>query len=164
MDLNITSELTQKFLKSGSTDSGLNLPAILIHMGRDHGIPSYGAWRQRCGLAKPANFEDLAKNIRDPEFLIPRLQKIYQSVDDLDLFLMGLAEIPTTGALVGPTFACILGLQFQRIRRSDRFWYENFFFPSLFTEGKIQNSVKFKIQSNSKWKKFNFKTRISSIF
>jgi peroxidase len=136
VDLNITSELTHKFLKGAPGETGFNLPAIIIHMGRDHGTPSYGAWRERCGLTKPANFDDLAKYIRDPDVLIPRLQKFYQSVDDLDLFLMGLAEVPAHGALVGPTFACILGLQFQRIRRSDRFWYENFFFPSSFTEGK----------------------------
>ncbi len=40
-------------------------------------------------------------------------------------FLGGLAETPLHGGLVGPTFACVIGIQFRNLRKCDRFWYES---------------------------------------
>ena len=53
---------------------------------------------------------------------VARLQALYNSVDDVDVFIGGILEPPTTGSLLGPTFLCIIGDQFQRIR-----FVENFF-------------------------------------
>ena len=33
-------------------------------------------------------------------------------------------EIPVKNGILGPTFSCILGTQFRRLRQGDRFWYE----------------------------------------
>ena len=49
----------------------------------------------------------------------------YVSFNDFNLFSGGLAETPLHGGLVGPTFACIIGIQFRNLRKCDRFWYEN---------------------------------------
>lgn len=51
---------------------------------------------------------------------------------DIDLLTGGLAEKPLSGGLVGPTFACLFGRQFNALRRGDRFWYENDMPPSSF--------------------------------
>ncbi|KAH7969921.1 hypothetical protein HPB52_022632 [Rhipicephalus sanguineus] len=37
------------------------------------------------------------------------------------------------GAMIGPTFACIIARQFSNLRRGDRFWFENPGLPSSFT-------------------------------
>ena len=46
------------------------------------------------------------------------------SVDDIDVFIGGILEPPTDGSILGPTFLCVIGDQFQRIRTGDRLWYE----------------------------------------
>ena len=58
-----------------------------------------------------------------------------QNVDDIDLFVGGLAERPLSGAVVGPTFGCLLGQQFQILKKGDRFWYENNIPPSAYSKG-----------------------------
>ena len=62
---------------------------------------------------------------------------LHRDVRDIDLFTGGLSERPMSGALVGPTFACLLGRQFNFLRRGDRFWYENDMPPSAFTREQL---------------------------
>lgn len=46
---------------------------------------------------------------------------------NIDLFVGGVAEKRYDEALVGPTFSCIMGEQFRRIRDGDRFWFVRIF-------------------------------------
>ena len=64
----------------------------------------------------------------------------FQHVDDIDLFVGGLAERPLSGAVVGPTFGCLLGQQFQILKKGDRFWFENNIPPSAYSKG-MQYSI-----------------------
>lgn len=84
------------------------------------GIPSYNNYRALCNLKRATTFEDLAREI--PMEVIQRLKTIYATVDDIDLFPGGMSERPLQGGIVGPTFGCIIAIQFRQLRKCDRFW------------------------------------------
>jgi len=124
MDQFITHEVTNHlFEEKIKPFSGLDLAALNIQRGRDHGIRPYNDYRAICNLKKAQTWEDLSREIT-PE-VIARLRQTYEHVDDIDLFPGGLAETSLHGGLVGPTFACIISMQFRQLRKCDRFWYEN---------------------------------------
>uniref|UniRef100_A0A915P484 Peroxidase n=1 Tax=Meloidogyne floridensis TaxID=298350 RepID=A0A915P484_9BILA len=124
-------EFRDKFMR-GPDKYGVDLAAMIIQMGRDHGLDSFTSWRKLCGLSRPTSFTELP-DIFLPESPFVEFKSIYLHVDDIDLFVGGLAERPLPGAFLGPTFSCIIERQFERLRHGDRFWYENFFEPSAFT-------------------------------
>ena len=64
------------------------------------------------------------------------LRELYSSVDEIDLFVAAVAEKPLPGALLGQTFVCLVGDQFARLRRGDRFYYEEGGQPSSFSPRK----------------------------
>ena len=68
--------------------------------------------------------------------LVPRLQRLFGDISDIDLFLGGLMERPVEDALLGPTFQCLVGDQFKRLKFGDRFWFEESGQPNSFSEGK----------------------------
>nr|CAH7737940.1 unnamed protein product [Callosobruchus chinensis] len=47
---------------------GLDLVSLNIQRGRDHGLPGYVFWRERCGFKKPAHFDDL-ESFMDSDFV-----------------------------------------------------------------------------------------------
>lgn len=63
------------------------------------------------------------------------LRRLYPSVEEVDLFPAAMAEAAAPGALLGPTFVCLVGDQFSRLRRGDRFYYEESGQPSTFSPG-----------------------------
>ncbi|CAD5209813.1 unnamed protein product [Bursaphelenchus okinawaensis] len=121
----------------GTTNMGLDLATMLIQMSRDHGIPSYTKWRDHCGLQSVNSFEELEKDIINPEILIPAMKRVFTSVHDVDLVILGLAEKPVRGAVLGPTLGCIVGKQFKKTKFGDRFWYENTIAPWGFSKAQL---------------------------
>uniref|UniRef100_A0A336LIY5 CSON007160 protein n=2 Tax=Culicoides sonorensis TaxID=179676 RepID=A0A336LIY5_CULSO len=124
LDQFVTGEVTNHLFEDRRVPfSGIDLVALNIQRGRDHGIPSYNNYRALCNLKRAQTWEDLNREI--PPEVITRLRRIYANVDDIDLFPGGMSERPLQGGLVGPTFACIIAIQFRQLRKCDRFWYEN---------------------------------------
>ncbi|XP_050420959.1 heme peroxidase 2 [Adelges cooleyi] len=123
LDQFITAEITNHLFENKKIPhSGVDLSALNVQRARDHAVPSYNALRVRCGLQRAIAWEDLTREM-SPD-VIARFKTIYASPDDIDLFPGGLSEYPVQGGLVGPTFACIIGLQFRHLKQCDRFWYE----------------------------------------
>lgn len=136
LDQFITGEVTNHLFEDRRIPfSGIDLIALNVGRARDHGIPSYNNYRALCNLKRARTFEDLGREI--PPEIISRLKRIYASVDDIDLFPGGMSERPLQGGLVGPTFACIIGIQFRQARKCDRFWYETDDPNLRFTEAQL---------------------------
>ena len=86
-------------LPGKSHQFGMDLVALNIQRGRDHGLPGYNAYREVCGLGRVDRFAALQDLI--PAKLVARLQLIYAHVDDIDLFVGGISEAAETESLLG---------------------------------------------------------------
>jgi peroxidase len=111
----------RNFLFGMPGSGGMDLASLNIQRGRDHGLPSYNDTREALGFDPITNFSEISS---DPS-VQTALQDAYGNVDDIDLWVGGLAEDHLTGALVGETFHEILTDQFVRLRDGDRFYFEN---------------------------------------
>jgi len=125
LDRFITSNLTNHLLPEPENlgSFGQDLMARNIQRGREHGLPGYTAYRAFCNLPDIPSFssEDRPSEISEENFAL--LANIYDCPAQIDLWVGGVAESFVTGGLVGPTFACIQGTQWQRLIFGDRFFF-----------------------------------------
>jgi peroxidase len=110
----------RNFLFGPPGAGGFDLASLNIQRGRDHGLADYNDTRAALGLPRVTSFSQITS---DPA-LAARLQSLYGSVNDVDLWVGGLAEDHARGANVGPTFQRTVADQFTRTRDGDRFWFE----------------------------------------
>ncbi|XP_067657302.1 peroxidase-like isoform X2 [Haliotis asinina] len=95
----------------------MDLVSLNINRGRDHGLPPYKAYKSFCSRL-------LGKAARWPTNLYAAMIRQYRNIGNVDLFSGGVSELPLPGAEVGPTFGCLIGLHFHRIKWGDRFWHQ----------------------------------------
>ncbi|NJL28758.1 MAG: hypothetical protein HC897_13140 [Thermoanaerobaculia bacterium] len=119
---NFLVDAVRNFLFGPPGAGGFDLASLNIQRGRDHGLPGYNQVRADYGLRRVRNFAEIN---RDP-VVQANLAAVYPSVDDVDVWVGGLAERHRPGALVGETWQRILAEQFERLRDGDRFWYESY--------------------------------------
>jgi hypothetical protein len=113
----------RNFLFGEPGQGGLDLASLNIQRGRDHGLADYNAVRKAYGLAPVTSFSQISS---DPD-VQHKLQSLYGSVDNIDLWVGLLSEDHVRGASVGQTAKAIVADQFQRLRDGDRFWYQRLF-------------------------------------
>ncbi len=113
----------RNFLFGPPGAGGLDLASLNVQRGRDHGLADYNAVRVAMGLPPATSWADITSD----EELQADLESLYGSVDDVDLWVGGLAEDHVAGGSLGETFRTILVDQFGRLRAGDRYWYQNQF-------------------------------------
>ncbi len=100
---------------------GLDLPALNIQRGRDHGIPDYNTLRQAYGLRKARDFADITE---DPE-VQEELKEMFHDVDNIDPWVGAICEDHIRGNCnVGQLLATAIRDQFERVRTGDRFFWK----------------------------------------
>jgi hypothetical protein len=109
----------RNFLFGPPGSGGFDLASLNIQRGRDHGLPAYNDARRSLGLEPMKDFADVTSDAA----LERRLRAAYATVDDIDLWVGGLAEDPVKGGHVGELLRTILIMQFTALRDGDRFWY-----------------------------------------
>jgi hypothetical protein len=117
----VNSVRNQLFGPAGA--GGLDLGALDIQRGRDHGLADYNTTRANLGLPRVTSFAQITSDTDMQQLL----RDLYGDVDNIDLFVGGLAEDRAPRASVGPLFQSIIADQFERLRDGDRFWYQRAF-------------------------------------
>ena len=107
-------------LVGGEVDQ-IDLIAIDIRREGDVGLGTLNQTRRALGMFPYNSFSQLTS---DP-ILQQSFEIVYGDIDNVDLFMGGLAERHASGAVVGPTFQAIIANQFKTLRAGDRFFWQN---------------------------------------
>lgn len=142
-DDSITQEVTNHLFQEPGKKFGLDLAALNIQRGREHGVPSYNRWREFCGFPVIHSWDDLLGIMSNHS--VNNYARLYKGPEDVDLWSAAVNEKPLPGSMVGPTFACIIAKQFRNLRKGDRYWYENGGYPSSFTLEQLSEIRKVKL-------------------
>ncbi|MGJ8656264.1 MAG: peroxidase family protein [Akkermansiaceae bacterium] len=111
------------FLFGAPGAGGLDLVALNIQRGRDHGLPDYNTARKLTHKFPAQEFSDITTN----EETIARLEAAYTDINDMDLWIVGLAEDPSpySDSMLGGLLHKIVAEQFTRLRDGDRYFYKH---------------------------------------
>jgi len=118
IDVNIVDAVRN--LLFANTGAGTDLASLNLMRGRDHGIATLNDMRAALGLTEYTSFADLTSDTE----LQQQFADVYATIDDVDLWIGGLAEEKVPGSQLGETFHKIVLEQFLALRDGDRFYYE----------------------------------------
>lgn len=127
------SDVTAHHVYDTDGDFGLDLVAINVQRGRDHGLRPYTDYVAHLQNINIAQFDDLHSIMNNEA--VEALKKLYKNVADIDLYVGGYLEQPRHG-LLSVTMAEIVAKQFQLLIEADRFFvtHENNFTQSQLGE------------------------------
>ena len=109
----------RNFLFAQEGAGGLDLIAINLQRGRDHGLPSFNQAREALGLPTHQSFSTITSNTA----VAKALEEAYGDVDQVDLWMGAMAEDHMAGTSTGETLMTALTMQFRHLRDGDRFYY-----------------------------------------
>jgi len=110
VDVYIVSDLRNSLFQSSTR--GTDMVSIDLQRARDFGLPSYSSAVKNLLGKNITSFNDITTDAT----VLSNLQAIYTSIDEVDLYIGGLAEDRVTGSNLGPLYQSILIDQFQRMR------------------------------------------------
>uniref|UniRef100_A0A0K0D0U5 NAD(P)H oxidase (H(2)O(2)-forming) n=1 Tax=Angiostrongylus cantonensis TaxID=6313 RepID=A0A0K0D0U5_ANGCA len=100
----------------------LDVVASSIMRGRDNGLPSYNMLRKAFNLPEKTWKTINPKLYQTNREMFDKLEALYGDINYLDAYVGGMLEV-NNGP--GELFKAIIKDQFERLRDSDRFWFEN---------------------------------------
>ncbi|MDF1838863.1 MAG: peroxidase family protein [Planctomycetota bacterium] len=121
LDTMIVEDL-RSFLFGAPGSGGLDLAALNIQRGRDHGLPGYLEIRRELGLAPIEGFLALTGDVLSAR----RLSNAYGELQHVDAWVGFLSEPTRPGAMVGEGLHRLMREQFEALRDGDRFYYESY--------------------------------------
>ncbi|XP_034051019.1 thyroid peroxidase [Thalassophryne amazonica] len=121
-DTLMAEELTERLVVLNISQQ-MDLAALNLQRGRDHGLPGYNDWRVFCGLKRIKTLEDFI-DVASDRNVAEKILNMYKHPDNIDIWLGGLAENLTPGSRTGPLFSCLIAKQMKALRQGDRFWWE----------------------------------------
>ncbi|KAK7102407.1 chorion peroxidase-like [Littorina saxatilis] len=117
-DPNVATSLVDHLFENNKAGRpGLDLIALNIQRGRDHGLPSFNELKEFFGLKKFTTWNQFGESGE-------ALKQLYEHPDDVDAFTGGTCESSVHGGVVGELFAHILAQQFHDLKYGDRFFFE----------------------------------------
>jgi hypothetical protein len=101
----------------------MDLCAIDIQRGRDHGVPDYGSIRAAFGLENISSYSEITSD----SVVVGNLALAYgnETPGYIDPLIGMLAEDHLPDSALGETMDALIRDQFTRLRDGDPFYYEN---------------------------------------
>ncbi len=121
VDNGITGEVRNFLIDEPNSEEQLDLPALNIQRGRDHGLPTCNRVRREFGLRPFTSFAQVTSNSN----VARALSRAYNgNVDNMDTWVCGISEDHAPQSSLGPLFNTIVRSEFTRLRDGDRFYFE----------------------------------------
>ncbi|KAG4066176.1 hypothetical protein HA402_014476 [Bradysia odoriphaga] len=137
-------EIINRIGKNLKNGYGIDLIALDIQRGRDHGIASFVDIRRKCKITPEINsFDDF--NLIFNKTNVDLLKKVYKSYEDVEFYVGGLLEIfeAVANPLAGETFGCVIGENYRNAMGGDIFFYSHPENPYPMTQAQIAAITKY---------------------
>ncbi len=131
VDNGITGEVRNFLIDEPNSEEQLDLPALNIQHGGDHGLPVCNVVRRRFGLRPFTLFKQITRNPN----VVRKLQTAYKNrIQDVDAWVCGISKDHVRRSSLGPLFNRVVRWELQRLRDGDRFYFQRrgYFTPAQF--------------------------------